>query len=412
MRKCPVVDFDHHGPEYAADKYEVLRAAREASPVAWTDAWGGFWLVSGYEEMRTVALDDDTFASLQEYGEDTIFKGQSIPAFGNSDYRQMPLSLDPPEFFDFRRVFSGLLTPKIADKKKERFREMTDYCIDQHIESGQIDLVLDIAAAVPAIVTMEILGLPLEDWEKYAEPVHEWVYTPPGTPERARVEEGFDALLDLIRETIEDRKKNPKDDIVTALTKATVRNGEPMNDQELLEMASIVVTGGVDTTTTLLANAFWYLNTHQEDRERLLAEPELMKAATEEFLRYYTPVGGLARTVTKSTTLGGRQLERGDRVLISWAGANHDPKEFENPEEIVLDRFPNRHCAFGVGIHRCLGSNFARSEFAIVMEQVLKRLPDYRVVTEEAIPYTTQISPGWIKMPATFTPGKRVGARL
>lgn len=412
MRKCPVVNFDHHGREYAADKFRVLRTVREEAPVAWTEAWGGFWVVTGYEEMRTVALDDETYASLQEYDKDSIFQGQAIPPIASEKYRQVPLSLDPPEFFDFRRVFMGLLTPKVAESKTERFRQMVDYCIDQHIETGKIDLVLDIAAAVPAIVTMEILGLPLDDWEEYAEPVHAWVYTPPDSPDRARADAGFDGLLNLIRETIEKRKVSPGSDIISALTQATVRDGEPMTDQELLEMASIVVTGGVDTTTTLLANAFHYLDSHPEHRARLLADADFMKSATEEFLRFYTPVGALARTVTKDTELGGRQLERGDRVLISWAGANHDGKEFDRPDEIVLDRFPNRHCSFGIGIHRCLGSNFARAEFKIVMEQVLTRLPDYRIIHEEAEPYPSQISPGWIKMPAVFTPGKSFGTKL
>ena len=411
MSRSPVVDFDHNGAEYAADKFGVLRAVREVSPVAWTEAHGGYWIVTGYEEMRAVALDVETFSSRHDAEEDSIFKGLGIPP-GPRDYRPLPETLDPPAFFEFRKVYTGRLTPRLAEEERERYRVMVDYCIDEHIESGRIDLVLDIAAAVPAMVTMELLGIPLEHWRKYADPVHEFVFVPHESPERERAVTGLLALLDVIRETIEERKKHPTDDLITHLTRATVRGGEPLTDHELLSMASIIVLGGVDTTTTLLANAFRYLDEHPEVRPRLLEDPAFMTSAREEFLRFYSPVGGIARTVTKPVELAGSKLQRGDRVLISWVGANHDPKEFDRPDEVILDRFPNRHCAFGMGIHRCLGSNIARAEYEIILEQVLRRLPDYRIDRAGTEPYPNQSNPGWIKMPATFTPGPTVGAKL
>ena len=410
MSKSPTIDFDHHGPEYAEDSIGVLRAAREVSPVAWTEAHGGYWLVTGYEEMRAVALDVETFSSLYEPG-DSPFKGQAIPG-EMGDYRNRPESVDPPESFDYRRVYSGRLTPRLAEGNRDRYREMADWCIDRRIESGRIDLVLDLAATVPAMVAMELLGIPLDEWESFAEPVHEWVYTPPESPHRQRVVADYMKMHGRLAEAIQDRKKNPTGDLISHLTQATVRGGEPLTDDELVELVAIVVNGGVDTTTTLLSNVFLYLDWRPEFRTRLLEDPDFQVSAREEFLRFFSPVGGLARTVTKSTELAGSKMERGDRVMISWMGANHDPKEFDRPDEVILDRFPNRHCAFGIGIHRCLGSNIARHQFDVVLEQALRRLPDYEVDRDAAEPYPTQITPGWIKVPATFTPGRTVGAQL
>ena len=176
---------------------------------------------------------------------------------------------------------------------------------------------------------------------------------------------------------------------------------------------TLIVNGGVDTTTYApgqhLPLSRSSIRRYGPGSSKI---PDLMASAREEFLRFYSPVGVHARTVARPIEIAGSKLERGDRVLISWMGANHDPKEFENPDEIVLDRFPNRHAAFGMGIHRCLGSNIARAEFDIVMEQVLRRLPDYRIDRDAALPYPNQAAPGWIKIPATFTPGRIVGAKL
>ena len=407
MAKKPVVDFDHNSREYAADKIGVLRAARELSPVAWTEAHGGFWVVTGYEEMRTVTLDTETFSS--RYEPDTIFQGLAIPTM---DMGLLPETLDPPESYAFRKFYTGRLTPRVAEEKRERFRQLADYCIDRRITSGRIELMNDLAVAVPSMVTMEILGIPLDDWRKYAEPVHEWAYTPIESADRQRVVDGFNAMFDVIRQTIENRKQNPTDDLISQLTRARVRDGEHLTDAELLQMASIIVLGGVETTTTLLGNVFLYLDEHPEARKRMLEDPEFMVSAREEFLRFYSPVGGHARTVTRTTEIAGSKLERGDRVFVSWMGANHDPREFENPDEVILDRFPNRHCAFGMGVHRCLGSNVARAEYEVILEQLLRRLPDYRVEREGAEPYPSQINPGWIAVPATFTPGMALGATL
>jgi cytochrome P450 len=274
---------------------------------------------------------------------------------------------------------------------------------------GTIDFVLDLANPVPGLATLQFLGLPLEDWEAYAGPMHAIVYTPPGSPEFAKAsEDAFGIVLRLV-EAVEERKREPRDDLITYLVNSEV-DGEKLPDERVVEMCHLVIAGGVDTTTSLIACALDYLDQNRAARQRLIDDPALIPSACEEFLRYYSPTQALARTATRDVEIGGQLIRAGDRVLISWASADHDPTAFEHPDEIVLDRFPNRHAAFGLGAHRCLGSNFARAEFTIMLEQVLARMPDYTLDRAGTEHYESiGVVNGFVKMPATFTPGAKVG---
>jgi cytochrome P450 len=190
-------------------------------------------------------------------------------------------------------------------------------------------------------------------------------------------------------------------------------DGEPIEEARVVEMIFLILAGGVDTTTALIAQGIKYLDEHPEDRRRLIDDPSLIANACEEFLRYYTPTQNLARTVTADVEIGGRAMCPGERVLMSWASINHDPAMFDRPNEVIIDRFPNRHAAFGLGAHRCLGSNFTRVEFRIMLEEVLKRMPDYALDPTGTEPYENiGIVNGFRHMAATFTPGTRLGSKL
>ena len=171
--------------------------------------------------------------------------------------------------------------------------------------------------------------------------------------------------------------------------------------------------GGVDTTSGMLSHTFAYLDEHPEHRARLRDDPDFLRLGTEEFLRWVSPIRMLARTVTKDTELGGQQLRAGDRVNVSFSAANRDEAMFDDPDTVVLDRFPNRHAGFGIGIHRCLGSNLARVVFQIVLRQILTRMPDYRIDRARAESYQTlSIVNGWVTIPSFFSPGTRQGSGL
>jgi cytochrome P450 len=188
-------------------------------------------------------------------------------------------------------------------------------------------------------------------------------------------------------------------------------DGAKLSDETVIGMCNLIIAGGNDTTTSLLSNAFKYLSEHPDQKQWLIDDPSRIPYACEEFLRFYTPTQALARTVTTDVEIGGQHLKRGDRVLLSFASANRDPEVFDRPDEIVLDRWPNKHQAFGLGLHRCLGSNLTRVEFTVVLEEVLRRMPDFVVDGDASHPYETiGIVNGWMDMPATFTPGPREGS--
>ncbi len=395
--------FDHHSPEYAENSTAINAELRARCPVAHTDAHGGFWVVTRYDDVLRVAKDDETFASGYEVNGVSPL-GVTIPPAPVPHY---PIEMDPPECTPYRKVLNPLFSPAVSESWRPRVEHWVDVCLDEVIESGTIDLVDDLANPIPALFTSEFLGLPLQDWREYAELMHAMIYTPPA--EQQPLLERYFGLFGGIFGMIADRKTNPRDDAITALVQAKV-NGEPMPDEMVASIINLVIVGGFDTTTGVAANALIHLADHPEQRQWLIDDPSRIPQACEEFLRVFTPQQALARTVTKPVILGGVELQPGERVLMSWASANHDETVFENPDEVVLDRFPNRHTTFGIGIHRCLGSHIARTELAVMIERVLQRLPDYTVDHANAQRYPTiGIVNGWITAPATFTPGMRLG---
>jgi cytochrome P450 len=201
-----------------------------------------------------------------------------------------------------------------------------------------------------------------------------------------------------------DRRANPQSDMISALVAAELPD-RPITDERLLAMIMLVIIGGVDTTTAVIGNALLYLHRHPAARDRLIAEPGLMEPAVEEFLRWQAPVQGLARHCTRDTQVDGQQVRAGDTVMLLWGSANRDPEHFPDPDEVILDRFPNRHLTFGVGAHRCLGSTIARNEVRIVLSEVLRRLPDYRILEDEMVrAETVGTVYGHVNMPTVFSP--------
>ncbi len=409
-----VIDFDHHSKEYAErvarNPTAYFQEMQSKNPVAWTNKHGGFWVVFRYADVRRVAEDDATFSSRRDLPVgSTPFAGIVIPP---SPGRTIPIEMDPPEFFDYRRMLNRRFAPAAVERLKPTMLEYTTWCIDRHIESGRIDLILDLASPVPAMMTLHVLGIPLEHWPLYSDIGHAVVYTPPASPEYSNVVAGDLRMRGILREIIRERRRNPgsAEDLISHIANVQIA-GHPIPEDELVDICALIVHGGVDTTTSLIAHTFDYLERHPQERRRLRDDPGLIPSACEEFLRYYTPTQSLARTATRDIELGGQLIKAGERVMMSWASANHDPEVFEHPERIDLERFPNRHTGFGLGVHRCLGSNFARAQYAIVVEQAIKRMPDYQLVRDQAERYETfGTINGYVKMPATFTAGMRSGA--
>ncbi len=393
--------FDHHSPAYARDWRRINADLRAHCPVAHTDAHGGFHVVTRYEDVAAIARDDVRFSSYQERPDGTR-DGATIPP---GDFRQVPIEMDPPEFFAYRRLLTPWFSPGAAEQWQPYLREVTTFCLDRVIESGRADLVADIAAPVPAILTLRLLGLPTEEWPTFSSAVHAMIHSAPGSPEHGQATTGITAMIGELARTLAARRAEPRDDFLSHLVQAKV-DGEPIDDERVMQIVTLIIFGGVDTTTALIGHALEWLGRHPAERTRLRGNPDLLPAATEEFLRYFSPVQALSRTTTTEWAVGGKTIGAGERLLLSWASANFDESVFDRPDDLILDRFPNRHQAFGLGIHRCLGSNLARSEFRIVLEETLRRLPDYEIDAQQARPYDSiGIVNGWVTLPATFTAG-------
>jgi cytochrome P450 len=400
----PVVDFDHTSHEYARDGDAITADLRERCPVAYSEHHGGFWLLTGYEAASRAMRDEARFSSRHEAPDPDGFHlaGVNIP---EAPQENALIEQDPPEWNPIRRLLNPIFAPPAVEKLRSEFVAFTAACIDKKIESGEIDFVLDIANPVPAQATLAFLGLPLDEWESYAEPCHEVVYTRPGTPEFAKAVEGQQGMFQALAREVAARRAHPRDDNLTYIVQSDA-GGRQMTDEEIVSLCGTIINGGVDTTTALVANAVEYLDRNHDLRRELVEAPERIPLAAEEFLRYFSPVQSFARTVVDETELGGQHLHRGDRVLVCFGAANRDESEFPNADEFVADRTPNRHMSFGLGKHRCIGSTFARTEFVVMLEQILARMPDYVIDRDRTEAYPSHgIVRGYIQMPATFTPG-------
>jgi cytochrome P450 len=397
-----VVEFDHTSPEYAAHAQEITAELRTHCPVAYSPSHDGFWVVTGYESLAASMRDEATFSSRHLTADDGArFGGVNIP---EAPYENALVEMDPPEWNVFRRVLNPMFAPAAIARLHPALAEFTNTAIDKRVETGSIDFVLDLANPVPAQATLAFLGLDLDDWPRFAEPAHEVVYTRPGTPEFQRAVDGQQWMFETLAQAVSERRARPRDDNLSQIVHADIE-GTTFTDEEIVSLLGTIVNGGVDTTTALFANAIEYLDRNHSLRDRLIAQPELIPVATEEFLRYFSPVQAFARTVAHDTELGSQVLRRGDRVLMSFASANRDDQEFPDADEFVADRQPNRHVAFGIGKHRCIGSTLARAEFTTMLEITLRRIPDFRIVRSEAVRYPSLgIVNGYVSMPASFTP--------
>jgi cytochrome P450 len=404
------VDFNHHDRGWHERRVDEWAALRRC-PVAFNGRYGGFWVVSGHAEVAAVSRDGDTFSSTHRpepsdgitwLGIAGIPRARSIPTQGIAE-------VDGPAHLDLRRVMNPYLVPRAVEGMRPLMEAATTWFLDERIETGTIDLVLDLANPVPAILTMALVGLPLDDWRRYADLFHGTIAHRPGEPAFDRAVAAVPAMLADLGRIAAERRDDPGDDLLSALVRADI-DGRRLTDRELQGVLWNLIGGGLDTTTSLTALALHHLDAHPDLRDRLVAEPDLLGPATEEFLRYFSVNETLTRTVTRDTTLGGQALCRGEHLMLSWLSANRDEAVFDRADEVVLDRDVNPHLAFGVGPHRCIGMHLARTMFQVLVAAVLARMPDYRVDREATRFYAGNPElNGVVTMPATFTPGQRAG---
>ena len=410
VRTDAIVDFDHHSDDYHRNESAINADLRRRCPVAWNENYGGFWFVTGYDAVAEVARDGDTYAHKYEpdaadgvsyQGEMGVPRPQGQPPLGIGE-------VDGPYHLALRRALTPFFSTGAVEKMRPFMEQSVHWFIDQRIADGRMDLVLDYANPVPAILTMRLMGLPYDDWQRYANLFHS-VMAASGGDEYNTAIAAVPSMLDGLLKFVAARRAEPGDDLTSFLVQFDI-DGKRLDDSQLLDILWNLIGGGVDTTTSLTALSLLHLGTHPDLRRQLSDRPDLYRTAAEEFLRYLTVNKQLSRTVSRDTVLAGQEIRRNDRVLISWIAANHDEREFERPDEVKLDRSPNRHVAFGLGPHRCIGAPLARVMFEVMVKAVLDRMPDYEIDLDGVCKYTgNPTMTGVAKLPVTFTPGRSLG---
>ncbi|MGB6207446.1 cytochrome P450 [Mycobacterium sp.] len=402
-----IVDFDHHSDEFNLNELAINAELRQKCPVAWNENYGGFWFLTSYDAVTQAARDGEVFSHKYEphaadgvdyQGEMGVPRPDGQPALGIGE-------VDGPYHQALRHALAPFFSPGAVQKMQPFMEQSAHWFLDQRIDDGQMDLVLDYASPVPAILTMKLMGLPYENWHIYANLFHSVMAVPQDSPEYTKAIAEVPAMMQDVLEFAAARRADARDDLTSFLIQFEF-DGRGLDDAQLLNILWNLIAGGVDTTTSQTALTLLHLGTHPDLRQQLIDRPELHRSAADEFLRYFSVNQQLSRTVTRDIVVGGQHLRRNDRVVISWLAANHDDQEFERPDEILMDRAPNRHVAFGLGPHRCIGSHLARLMSQVMVKAVLERIPDYRVDLDGVQQYLGNPSmTGLGKLPVTFTPG-------
>ncbi|MGW1215026.1 cytochrome P450 [Streptomyces sp. NPDC002499] len=414
-RKKDRVHFDRHTPEYRHRFEEITHELHGKCPIAWTDAHGGHWVASGNREVFELARSAEYLSNDHDVqGIRRGYKGITIPSPPRAREVQGGfLEMDPPEQRYYRQTLNPYLSPAAVARWIPVVDEVVRACLDAKIEEGRIDFVDDLANVVPAVLTLAMMGIPLKDWTVYNEPAHASVYTPPNSPDMPRVADLSRAMGQALYLSLVEIREHPRPGLVDALARAEI-NGKTPSDLELVGVLALLIGGGFDTTTALTAHALEWLSDNPGERNRLSSERDtLLDPATEEFLRFFTPAPGDGRTFSADCEIAGQEFKEGERLWLSWAMANRDPAVFPDPDRVDLERKGNRHSSFGLGIHRCIGSNVARTVFKRMVTAVLDRMPDFSCDPAGTVHYETiGIIQGMRHLPATFTPGKRLGPPL
>jgi cytochrome P450 len=409
---APVVDFDLATHNRMADSNAAWRQLRSTTPVAWSDDNGGAWIVSSYDTVSEAFRNWESFRSGRAVrtiagpgGSPDLLPINAVPA--QTTALMIPEELDPPLWHPYRRVFSELLSPRKIEALLPRVRHWVTKYLDDVIESGRCDIVDTLTSGVPGAVVLEWLGFPKDEWHRLGAAFHNMSAFLPGAPTARHYLDELEWAFERIKEEVTTARETPRDDMTSFFANIEVE-GKQTSFEFATGMVNMAMSGGVDTTTSVASAAFVHMHYHPEDRQRLLDQPELIDSAIEEFLRMYPPARTHGRTVVDDTELGGFLLRKDDRIIISEVSACHDEAAFPDADKFVIDRFPNRHVAFGVGPHRCPGSHLARAMFKEMLTQVLERIPDYRIVEEELEEYPNWTAlGGWSRAPITFTPGTR-----
>jgi len=380
-------DFSHLDPEWAADPYPIQDDLRQRCPIAHTRRFGGGWLPTRYEDVAAIAYDTERFSSRAIIVSHFRPPRELAPVGGSP-----PISSDPPFHHDARKLLLPAFTRSAVARLEPATRAFCHSLIDALAGQDVVDAAQDYAQHIPIRVIADMLGFPPEDgpqFREFVEDLMEGINLPPD--ERiTRVTRLFEYLLDQVHDHLD----RPRDDLTSYLINAELY-GRKLDPDHVTGTMALLLIAGIDTSWSAIGASLWHLARNPADRDRLAAEPGLLRVAMEEFLRAYAPVT-MARLVRQDMRWHGADMKADDWILLSFPAANRDPAQFDQAGEVIIDREVNRHAAFGLGIHRCVGSHLARMELRVALETWLARIPTFTLADPAAVdtvPPLRQYSP-------------------
>jgi cytochrome P450 len=382
-------DFSHVEPEWFTDPYPVQDDLRQRCPIAHTGRFGGGWLPTRYEDVAAIAYDTDRFSSR------AIVMGNYRPPLDVAPVGEAPpISSDPPFHHDARKLLLPAFTKTAVARLEPGTRDYCHELLDGLAGQPVIDAARDYAQHIPVRVIAAMLGFPPEDGPQFREFVANTLEGINKSPDEFL--EGDRRLTDYLLAQVRDHLDHPRNDLTTHLLEAELY-GQKLDPFHVVGTMILLLIAGIDTTWSAIGASLWHLAKTPADRERLVADPGLLPTAMEEFLRAYAPVT-MARLVRDDMTWQGAQMKADDWILLSFPAANRDPAQFDRAGEVVIDREVNRHAAFGLGIHRCLGSHLARMELRVALQAWLERIPAFTLADPAAVTWAA----GQVRGPRTL----------
>jgi cytochrome P450 len=362
--------FSHHDPELVNDPFETWQLFRDELRVGHSDQHGGFHILTRYEDVRAAGRSAQQFSST----------GRALPPVASN---LVPIYLDPPEHTEYRRLLNEPLSVTAAVQREPQIRAIVDRLLDDLDGVEEFDFIASFAAPFPHHVALDLVGVPEDEGPQMSR----WVLDQlklRGIDDDRALASGF-AIRERIIRLVEEHRADPKPGTIATMLLDATAHGEPLSHDDLVGMITLVLFGGLDTTTTTLSTAMLYLLDHPDRWEALRADPDLLDTAIEEVIRWSSPIQATARMVTQDLEVAGCPMAAGDRVLLLWGSANHDERQFADPGDFVLDRSPNPHVGFGFGPHRCPGAPLAKVMLKISLAAVLERLPGLQRLTQDIV---------------------------
>jgi cytochrome P450 len=386
-------DFDHTDAQWVANPFPIWDELRKTCPVAHTDRYGGAWLPVRHADVAAVAYDTEHFTSRAVVVSELRPGPDELPApIGIAP----PITSDPPFHALARRMLLPAFSPKAIAALEAPTRALCRELLDAVKGKDVIDAAVDYAQHIPLRVIVQMLGFPAEDADIFRRFIKMVLEDVDATEEERLAQIDSGELENYINARIEEHLAEPRDDLTTFLLEAEL-DGNKLEPDHVRGTMVLLMIAGIDTTWSAIGASLWHLAQHAEDRKRLAEDPTRIEVAMEEFLRAYAPVT-MARMVKEDFDFNGCPMKEGDWLLLPFPSANRDPEVFDRADEVLIDRAENRHAAFGLGIHRCIGSNLARMELRVALQEWMRAYPEFTLTDPGAVTW----SAGQVRGPRTI----------